>query len=110
MSAPNARREIDQSQPSTKPVKTKVAGLRTVFPSQKAMAAPGAARHSRSPVTTGAAQQVHIIIGREAMPPTTTVPSPDLPNADAIQRLGSSVCTADPTRRPKTIAFQIDLP
>jgi hypothetical protein len=42
---------------------TNVAGLRTVLPNQKAAPAAAEALRRRKPMTTGAAQHVHIIPG-----------------------------------------------
>ncbi len=65
-------------------MKIRVAGLSTVLPSQKAIAAPGAAWRRRRPTTTGAAQQVHIMPGRANMPPASALPKPRPPSNFAI--------------------------
>ncbi len=91
-------------------MKTSVAGFSTELPSQNATALPGAAWRLRSPATTGAAQHVHIMPGRDIRPPATTLPRPVPPSARAIQRRGSSACTAEPSSRPSTMACQMALP
>ncbi len=110
INAPRARRRPAQFQPRTNPMKTKVAGFSTVLPSQKAMAAPGVARSRRRPITTGAAQQVHIMPGSAIRPAAKTAPIPRRPSSRAIRPAGSSAWIAEPSSSPSTIACQIAFP
>ena len=89
---------------------TSAAGFNTVLPSQNAIAAPGAACRARRPATTGAAQHVHIMPGSDISPPFTTLPKSLRPSARATHCGGISACTAEPSKRPSTIACQIALP
>jgi hypothetical protein len=91
-------------------MKISVAGLSAVLPSQNAIAAPGAACRARSPATTGAAQQVHIMPGNDIRPPFTTLLKSLRPSARATHCGGISACTAEPSNRPSTIACQMALP
>ena len=78
-------------------MKIRVAGFSTVFPSQKAMAAPGAACARRSPTTTGAAQQVHIMPGSATSPPARALAKPVPPSSRVTHFTGSSAWTAGNT-------------
>jgi hypothetical protein len=74
------------------------------------MAAPAEALALRSPTTTGAAQQVHIMPGTASPAPLKTLPAPVRPSHRRIHCDGSSACTAEPSNKPRTIACQIALP
>ncbi|MNP61861.1 hypothetical protein D3C76_1570860 [compost metagenome] len=56
-------------QDNTKVMKISVAGFSTGLPSQKARLAPTDTLRLRRPAAIGAAQHVHIIPGKETMPP-----------------------------------------
>jgi len=91
-------------------MKTKAAGFSTVLPNQNAVAAAADAPRWRSPMTTGAAQQVHIIPGIANNPPIATLRKLAWPSILWIHALGANSCSAEPKRRPKTMACQIDFP
>jgi len=91
-------------------MKTSVAGLRSELPSQNAIEPPAEALRARRPTTTGAAQQVHIMLGTASMPPAAMLPKPRRPSTRATHCMGTRAWTAEPSSRPSTIACQIALP
>ncbi len=91
-------------------MKTSVAGLRTELPNQNAIAEPAVALRARRPTTTGAAQQVHIMVGTPSKPPAATLPKPCRPSTRPTQCTGTRAWTAEPSSRPSTMACQIALP
>ena len=94
------------SHESTKPMNTIVAGLRTGLAKKKVTAERTDAERARRPSVTGAAQQVHIIPGRAAAP-LRRLDAKSLAPINRVTHLrGISTCTNEPTRRPKTTAFQ----
>jgi hypothetical protein len=71
-------------------MKTSVAGLRSELLSQNAIAPPAEALRARRPTTTGAAQQVHIMLGSASTPPAATLPKLRRPSTRATHRMGTS--------------------
>ena len=71
VSSPATRRMNAKCQPRTKPIKTSVAGLSSGLPIQNASAPPIDTRWRRIPAATGAAQQEHIMPGREKIVPSS---------------------------------------
>src|SRR5690606_37832216 len=69
-----------------------------------------AARQWRSPLITGAAQQVHIMLGMDSSPPVTTPPASRRPSQRSIQRGGSNTWMAEPSSSPSSRAFQMASP
>ena len=80
--------------------------MSTGLPSQKARAAGSGTPARRIVTAIGAVQQVHIIPGSEASPPTTEPPSELLrPSSATSQRRGTRTSTAAATTRATTSAF-----
>jgi hypothetical protein len=96
-------------QESTNAIKIKVAGLMVGFPIQKARQAPIEAFFLRKPTANGAAQQLHIMPGTEAIPPIKVLPNDVLPNTLRSHSLGISTWTKEPSKMPRTAAFQTEV-
>ncbi|MNN01054.1 hypothetical protein D3C81_1136610 [compost metagenome] len=94
---------------STKVIKISVAGLSTGLPIQKARLAPTDTFCLRKPHASGAAQQVHIIPGREAAPPSKVLLKLLFPNTLYSHLPGRRTCTNEPSKMPNIAAFHTDL-
>src|SRR6266571_5643746 len=109
---PVTRRTVRNCHGNTKAMKTSAAGLSTGLPSQYASAVLTGTPRRRIPIATGAAQQVHIIDGRDSRPPLTvpaTGPASARNSANS-RRAGRNASTDAAISSPATSAGQIARP
>jgi len=104
---PRTTRRAAHCQPMANSRNTITAGFRAGLARKKVAAAAVEAPLLRRPVTTGAAQQLHIMPGRAKTPPSTELRNFELPRTRSTQSLGTSVSSVAPSNRPTTSACQM---